>query len=248
MGNNVQNSELLIIADEDIVYGIEHGYYPDFSRNLRNGSLVICPIGSNYSKYKLTKPPVGNGMDFYIWNPSAGNYLSMWDSDLANTLVKEKSFAVKEALVYMGAKDIVLVEETGNQENISTKVQNNIGVKTVTVDFDFDYISNISVNVKSVIESHDPNRVAKPYEVVLDFLQRHGLVDDASLMMLLERLRIEGEIHGIEKYTVSYLNEVQNAIDIAANINVKLFNDKLDFSHAKKVVHTMSKTLEINFG
>lgn len=254
MQNNIQKPVLLVIGDNDLVYGIEHGFYPKFLQNINKKALKVLSIDNHNCEYNLTKSPVGDGMDFYVWNPSAGNYLSMWDSALADILISDKSFAIKEALVYMGAKDIVLSEETVKKQSIFTKIGNffgindKVGIELANVDFGLKHSKEVTREIRSTIESHDINRKAKSYNEVLEFLCEHGLTNDASLMMLLDRLKKDGEIRGTEKYTVSYLEEVQNALDIAASINFKLFNDKLDFSRKKNIVHTMSKTLEINFG
>jgi len=61
-------------------------------------------------------------------------------------------------------------------------------------------------------------------------------------------LKEDGQLHGTEKYEVTYLSEIKNALNIAANVNYQLFNDTLDFSKEHNHVHTISKTLEINFG
>lgn len=240
--------ELLIIADKDTLYGIEHHYYDDISRAIENGALAVSTIKDYPNKYTLSKHPVGNGMDCYVWNPSANAYLYLLSGDVLSTLINDKSFAIKEALVRMGAKDITLVEQTTDKDHVKTDVHNNFSCQMANADISGNFEGDNVVDIKSEVESHDPNRVAKPYEQVRDFMLTHGLCSDAKLMMLLDRLKQDGELHGTERYTVTYLGEIKSALNIAATIDYKLFNDKLDFSHEHNHVQTISKTLEINFG
>lgn len=248
MENNIYTPELLIVANEELSYGISHGYYPDFTQAIQNGSLEVCPINQLDNKYKLSKRPIGDGKDFYLWNPSADSYLSLCDSDLLTTLINDKSFAIKEALVRMGAKDIVLKEESLENASQSSSGHNKADIEIASADLKIDYSRALTLEIKSAIESHDPNRTPKDPTLVERFILAHGLANDAKLAMLLNRLKEDGELHGTEKYVVTYFNEIKSALNIAANINYKLFNNSLDFSQEHNHVSTISKSLEINFG
>ena len=233
-------------SEGDLKNGIKFGYYPELKVPIENGSLaVITPKESK--KYRLMTPPVGNGMDFYVSNPSSQNYLSLWDTETPRILVSDKSFAVKEALVWMGAKDIVLVQNAVNTDNSNLDLKNQAELKLANVDVNANYESIMSFNLKSSIESHDANRTPKPAERVAEFMKLHGLWNDVSLLMLLSRLKEDGELHGTETYEVVFLSEIQNALNVAANINYKLFNDTLDFSKKHNHIKTISKTIQINF-
>lgn len=234
-------------SDGDLKNGIKLGYYPELLPPIENGSLmVITPKESK--KYRLLTPPVGNGMDFYVSNPSSQNYLSLWDSETLRILISDKSFAVKEALVWMGAKDIVLVQNAVDTDITNIDFKNQVGLKLANVDVNADYSSSMTFNLKSSIESHDVNRRPKPAEKVADFMNLHGLGNDVSLLMLLNRLKEDGELHGSEIYEIVFLSEMQNALNVAANINYKLFNDTLDFSKKHNHIKTISRTIKINFG
>lgn len=246
MTNHQMKPELLIVANEELSYGMKHGYYPDFLHNIKSGNLDVLSM-EEATQENLSKRPMGNGMDFYIYNPYFDQYISMWDSDILNKLVSDKSYAIKETLVRMGAKDIILKEETSDSESTHYNIQNKTSLELANADVSIDYDYSSSVNLKSYIESHDVNRIPKEYLKVKEFMIKHGLWGDAKLRLLLERLKEDGQLSGTEKYEVTYLSEIKNALNIAANINYKLFNDTLDFSRTHNHVHTISKTLEINF-
>lgn len=248
----VEKPSLLIIADDDLSYGIEKGYYPDLSKAINLNNLAVYPL-SNVPSLKqkdicLSEKPIGDGEDVYLRNPYADCYVSMKDADILNTFVETKSYAIKEALVKMGAKDIVLKESVHDKNSSRYEVQNEMGVKLLKAEINGKYSNELTVDLKSIIESHDPNRKPKTYPEVMNFLANHGLSSDTRLLLLAERLKGDGKITGIEKYEVTYCSEIASALKIAASIDYKLFSDKLDFSSEHNHVHIIKKSLEIDFG
>lgn len=242
---------LLIVdnTDGDIKNGIRLGYYPDYLKQVEDGRLTVITPGEA-KEYSLKTQPVGDGKDFYVGNPSAQNYVSMLGKDLMQTLIVDKSFAVKEALVWLGAKDITLKSEEKEVDvtnmTLGVKPQNILAGLVASLK-----VSNTNkktIKITSYIESHDPSRRPKSPEKVRDFLFSHGLENDTSMMMLLERLKEDGELHGIEKYAITYLSEAENALNVAASINYSMFNVGLDFSRKHNHVRSIVKEVEINFG
>lgn len=172
----------------------------------------------------------------------------MKDSDLLNTFVETKSYAIKEALVLMGAKDIVMKESVHDKDSQNYESNNRMGYNIAKAEINGKCINEISVDMMSTIESHDPNRKPKSYKKIVDFMNGHGLASDSKLRLLCERLKSDGKISGIEKYEISYCSEIAQAINIAAKIDYKLFSANLDFSSEHNHVHIIKKSLEINFG
>jgi hypothetical protein len=246
-------SKLLIIADDDLSYGIEKGYYPDLSNAISLDNISVFSLGDvealgNKDIY-LSARPIGDGEDIYVRNPYANCYIPIKDTDLLNTFVQDKSHAIKEVLVKMGAKDIVMTESVHDNDSHRYDGNNNMGMKKMAkAEINGRFVNDISIDMKSCIESHDPNRKPKSYEEVIEFMKTHGLASDAKLNILCERLKSDGKISGIEKYEVTYCSEITSALTIAASIDYKMFSDNLNFSREHNHVHTISKILEINFG
>lgn len=247
-----EKPSLLIIADDDLSYGIDKGYYSDLSNAIKLNNLAVYPLDKVPSltdkDIRLSEKPIGDGEDVYLRNPYANNYVSMKNSDILNTFIETKSYAIKEALVKMGAKDIVLKESVHDKNTSRYEVNNEMGINVVKAQINGNYLSEIAVDMKSSIESHDPNRKPKPYQEVVNFMVSHGLSNDSKLLLLAERLKTDGRISGIEKYEVTYCSEIANALKIAASIDYKMFSDNLDFSVEHNHVHIIKKSLEINFG
>lgn len=245
-------SSLLIIADDDLSYGINQGYYPDMTKAIDLGNLTVYPLSDVHNlkdhDIHLTAQPMGEGEDVYFRNPYANCYVSMKDSDLLNTFVETKSYAIKEALVLMGAKDIVMKESVHDKDSQNYGSNNRMGNNIAKAEINGKCVNEISVDMMSTIESHDPNRKSKSYKEIVDFMNSHGLASDSKLRLLCERLKSDGKISGIEKYEISYCSEIAQAINIAAKIDYKLFSANLDFSSEHNHVHIIKKSLEINFG
>lgn len=245
-------SSLLIIADDDLSYGINQGYYLDMTKAIDLGNLTVCPLSNvdNLIEHDihLSAQPIGDGEDVYFRNPYTNCYVSMKDSDLLNTFVETKSYAIKEALVLMGAKDIVMKESVHDKDSQNYESNNRMGYNIAKAEINGKCVNGISVDMMSTIESHDPNRKPKSYKEIVDFMNSHGLASDSKLRLLCERLKSDGKISGIEKYEISYCSEIAQAINIAAKIDYKLFSANLDFSSEHNHVHIIKKSLEINFG
>ena len=147
----------------------------------------------------------------------------------------------------MGAKDIVLVENITTQDtdksSLDAEAEAGAGKGTLHVD-----MSRLAkVDIKTKIESHDPNRRPKSIEKVDDYLLEHGLADETKLTTLADRLREDGCLHGTERYTVTYLNEIEFALNVLVGFDYKVFSSSLDFSRARKHLHTIERVLDITF-
>lgn len=216
-------SSLLIIADDDLSYGINQGYYPDMTKAIDLGNLTVYPLSDVHNlkdhDIHLTAQPMGEGEDVYFRNPYDNCYVSMKDSDLLNTFVETKSYAIKEALVLMGAKDIVMKESVHDKDSQNYESNNRMGNNIAKAEINGKCVNEISVDMMSTIESHDPNRKSKSYKEIVDFMNSHGLASDSKLRLLCERLKSDGKISGIEKYEISYCSEIAQAINIAAKID-----------------------------
>ena len=172
-------SSLLIIADDDLSYGINQGYYPDMTKAIDLGNLTVCPLSNvdNLIEHDihLSARPIGYG-EVYFRNPYTNCYVSMKDSDLLNTFVETKSYAIKEALVLMGAKDIVMKESVHDKDSQNYESNNRMGYNIAKAEINGKCINEISVDMMSTIESHDPNRKPKSYKKIVDFIDRKSVV------------------------------------------------------------------------
>ena len=244
----MQLADVLIFADEDKVYGIKKAYYPDIKRAVDSGCLLVLPYdGWHDAGLRLKSKPRCNGEDVYIRNPYSNCFIPVSDAEILDSFISDKSLVIKEALVWMGAKDIVLdesVKNVGSQKG-ALKADATVGVGKGSLNVNMERLE--LVNIRSLIESHDSDRKPKSIEKVEEFLQEHGLANETKLTLLADRLREEGKLSGQEKYTVTYLNEVQFALGVLAGIDYKVFSGNLDFSRENVHLHSIDKVLTITF-
>lgn len=244
-----QRSQLLIFADEDIINGMNYGYYDELEKRVNRGEIKIANI-SDVEKHPInpqTKPN-GNGADIYVWNAYDCRYESVFNPDIVNVFVRSKSRAVKEALEMMGAKHILLKSSKGFEEKSSTKGEMNINAPLkAKFSISGKKADQLNVNIKEEIETFNYN-TPKKYDEIKAYMSVHGLMDDQQLLSYLEKIEKDGELHKKEKYTLTYLSEVQSAINILSNMQCKIFNGNIDFSAETTYVSTQTESLEIDFG
>lgn len=239
--------KVLLFAEDEYVYGVELGYYPEIKKQTDLNNLKVEYM-KNRSKYILDTDPIGDGSDLYFLNKYSGIYRKSIDSDLLNKFIDDQSHAVKESLIKLGAKHIVIIEEQNNAEKSNTRFSAGGGGVKVGGEVGVGWSWNKEVDIKTRIEySNDLNTARTPKDVET-FINEHGLGGDTKLRGLWDRLNETGDLTGTtEKYEVSYLSDVGNAIDIAVAINAVAFNAKLNFAREKQCTTIFKKVLEVTF-
>lgn len=243
--------DLLVITDDDIAYGVEKGYYPDLSKAVRDGNLKVIGYEEwqNNSEIQIKGKPLFNGEDVFILNPYSNCYIKASDNEILDLFCEDKSLVVKEALVKMGAKHIIIVDEVADKDTlrIDVKTEASSSGNAIGGSLNTSFSRIQSVDIKNCIESHDDNRIAKSPQEIQEFINTHGLIGDTKLKILCERLQSDGKLSGRESYTLTYLNEVDFALKILASIKYKVFSGSLDFSLEHNHIHKISKNLSIEF-
>ena len=245
-----QLSNVLIVADEDIANGIQKGYYPELTKKVEDGILTVIGYDSyqNIPEIQLLSKPLRNGEDVYILNPYTNKYILHSDNELLDKFCIDKAYAVKEALVRMGAKRIVVENEFKERDQHNTEGKTKVGVCSKgqgSLTTTFSRFSTI--NLESQLTSEDPDRIPKPYSDVKSFIENNGLSNDSRLGFLLNRMKEDGKLHGKEEYTLEYFNEVSFALNVLSTLNLSLFSSSLDFKLEHNHIHRISSKLSIEF-
>lgn len=243
-----QQSQVLLFADEDFIGGLNRPttYYPEVKKQVELGNLIVADLLSA-KNYTLDVPPIGDGSDLYLLNKYNGSYLKATNGDLLNKLIDDQSFAVKEALIYLGAKHIVIKESTSDVEKKEIDANANGGKNSLEIKANAHITWNLSVDIKTKIEFKDDQNRASDHQFARDWCHKHGLKGDTKIEMWLDRLEKKGSLSGTESYTVTYLSEVENAINVSLAINAKIFSSKLDFNSLHSHKYKKEKTLTVIF-
>lgn len=241
---------ILVITDADKSYAVNHGFYNELEKPIKNNQVKVISY-DNIQDVGLScfGDFTYDGKDIFILNPYSDVYVKISNDDLFNNFLLGKSLAVKEVLVSMGAKRITVKD--GIKDVIESKMDSNVdipGVNGVKGSINAKYNGINSFDVQSVIESYDPNRKPKSYLEVKSCIDSHGLSNDLSLHLLLERLKQDGVLSGSEKYSFKCLQEIKTAVEFLASLNVNhVFSSSLHFSLEQNHIHEVSRDLFIEF-
>ena len=243
---------ILVITDADKSYGVNHGFYKELEKPIKNNQVKVISydniqdVGLSYSG-DFTY----DGKDIFILNPYSDVYVKISNDDLFNRFLLGKSLAVKEVLVSMGAKRITVKDGIKDVDKIESKMDSNVeipGVNGVKGSINAKYNGINSFDVQSVIESYDPNRKPKSYLEVKAYIDSHGLSNDQSLHLLLERLEQDCVLSGSEKYSFKCLQEIKTAMEFLSSLNINhVFSSSLYFSLEHNHIHEVSRDLFIEF-
>lgn len=244
--------QILIFVDDDFQYGLEQGMYPDLANKTKFGIVQVEKLSSyKDGLWNVNTPPFG-GKDIYFLNPYTEQYQAVGnvmedETSLTMKLVTDKATVIKEAFVRMGAKSVVVEDSITDTE--SSKEHGDFSGDNPTIDLgaSFEHEKELSVKIKSTIESHDPERKPKPYEEVKDYVINHGLGNDAQITSLLNRLESDGKISGTEKYDCTFLSELKSSLEIAAHIETPLIHGSADFGNTKTHIHEITKKILLEF-
>lgn len=243
-----QQPQVLLFADEDFIGGLNRPttYYPEVKKQVELGNLIVADLLSA-KRYTLDVPPIGDGSDLYLFNKYNGSYLKATNGDLLNKLIDDQSIAIKEALIYLGAKHIVIKESTTDITKTDLDLNGETDAKALEIKANAHITWNLSVDIKTKIEYKDEQNKAVDYQTANDYCSKHGLKGDTKIKMWLDRLEKKGSLSGTESYTVTYLSEVENAINVSLAINAKIFSSKLDFNSLHSHKYKKEKTLTVIF-
>ncbi len=245
----MQKEALLIITDEDTRYGVEHGYYANtesIMKGIERRNMRVINYGEAES-LKLDGYPQEDGNDIYFLNPYSDRYIRITDNDLLVKMSLGKSLAIANTLIKMGAKHITIDEQVTSKKD--SRFQSEVGGSKEGIggSVGVNYHNAENGDFKKIIESHDPNRVAKTVKEVKQYVRSRGLEDDPSICFWLERFCSDGKLSGKESIVVTFLSEVQSDLKILAGMDLEVFNVKGSFIYEQVHINTFTKKLIVEF-
>ena len=244
--------EMLIVADEEFMYGVQNGYYPELKKVYNSPQTKICTYDETHSlDLQLATEPNLTGCTCYMLNRYAQKYMELTDPNLENSLISDQCIAVKELLVALGAKSIRLSREVEDVKEQSAEGELGVGYKVGEVKVGMGRDQVRRMNMKVLIESYDPQRLPKSVAAIENFLRKKGLQHESHLVCLVERLKNDDHqrLYGVEKMSLSFLSEVQDALKLIADINIGLFfNAYAEHETRLKQMHSFRECLEVDFG
>ena len=247
----MNESELLIVVNDTKASGIKKNYYPELTTLIKRGALTILSY-SEYEECRRTRSglrildkPLFNDEDVYMYNPYSRSYIKTTNQNLFMSFCVDKNIAVKEALLRMGAKLIrIKVEYSDNNTiNISGKINGKI------INTNADYNKLDVTKFITDIECKASNRIPmKDLNLIRTYLLDHGLGNDTLLNSFCESLEGGRNLSGREEdFHITYLNEVDSALEILSTIDSRYINASLDFTRNNNYIQQITMELHVEF-
>lgn len=221
-------AKILIVLDEELSQAVQLGYYPEITQLVNKGDCKVFSLEDFYRgniSAPLKQRPKGNGRDVYVRNPYTNVYECIYAplESLGICFVSDKSLALKEALVRMGAKRILMLKEDKASEKKHDSVSLGGSYKGVSGSVSMSLGSGYSNAVKKALEYSNPNNQPQNWEEAYDYIQNHGLIGESFITLLCDRLKTMGKLNGVERISVSYLNELSDSFGMTLGAGFKEF-------------------------
>lgn len=239
--------------DEDFLWGIQEGMYPELSTMIKAGQIEVANYAQVNSRMDIHT--IGNPNDFYILDPYTQQYkLVMVQGDklssikdMLTAMVTSKANAIKETLVRLGAKHTTVRNNTKHLNNNDVNGNVHGGKGPVKAELHTESTKELSITAESKLVSKDPNRKALSVESTKEYIYSHGLGCEPLLVGLWERYRDCGELTGVEDYEFTFLSEVKSSLSIAASVSTPSFNAGADINIKSNTIQEFSLTVHVNF-
>lgn len=245
--------KLLILADDELVAGAKRRYYKEYNDLLVSEDIDFITLSDakdlkENGELDSIANPKG---ELFVLNPYKQMYFSLEtnkESCLERDFVNDKSVAYKRALLNMGAKCVIVLDEVKDKKE--NKTHGGIGGNkngVVKGELVVDREKELSLNISSKLMSLDLSNMPEPLEKVKEYLVKTGLISDSVIKDLYEQLESERKVCGIHSMDICFLSELKSSIDIAAKVDLKAINAKLNVAHNSSHIHEITKRIRVFF-
>lgn len=211
----------LVLADEDFVYGVKKGYYPEYDaqRKIKNLEFVsLNEVIKNPETWQLDKTDKEEAV--FILDPYTQGYIRIDNNDLFTTVITDKAIAFQRALLNMGARCVILEKMINDAKKETTNVEANGGKKglfSAKGSVDYEKVQEIDLSAK--LCTLKKNNTPKSIESIKKHLLETGLMTDPVLKDLFYELNESGVINEFKKVEFEFKSELDTAINVAANMD-----------------------------
>ena len=243
-----KNSNLLVIVDEDYLYGLTHGYYPKDKETADQNSCLLISSRQAKNSYLIHHPKENN---IYYKNPYSDQYLDLNSSKTEDLLILSKCVALKEMLLMLGAYSAKVEDEVSHKDSIEKNIDGGASHPAAGAEVSYSSSSSQAINIKVSIEFGANNSPIKPIDDIKSYAQEHGLLYDNDSYLIvnpwIERIEQNRRFPDYERITISYLTEYEYALNIAAKLKVLSFGASFSFSEDKHHSHSFTKNILVNW-
>lgn len=245
-----QENRSLLVVDDDFAYGVKYGYYPQLQNDIDNGALNVMSIKDARETGSLCTVPSDDKENFYVYNPYVNdkNYVDLSDPNLEQNFGIAQCNAIKESLRRLGVKEVKInkVSEQYAEDAYHGNGRANKGPVggEVAVDYKRDKRFDFTLNIEMTDEKNQPSQ----YEDACNYIYSHGMANNPFLSEWLSVLKERHQITGRETINVSFFEEINKALDIAAKITTPAYSVNAGFNMNSKKINKLNIKLSVNFG
>lgn len=250
MENEKRAKYLLIDEDGFTKLAIESGLYPELTKELEHGDLMVAD--HNEAKNLLNQNAIESIEDngYYMLNPYCGNlrYELASSKGLELRYINDKMETVKNILIMMGAKSIKMVESEKSTSHQTHSGQIEFSVPKSQGGLSGRSDKNEVEKFFSKATYDDSQNKAIPCEDIEREIVRTGLTSVSFFGNCLNRLRSGNPLTGKHTMEYSSLGEVKKGFEIGAKLKVVRFKTEVDYQQLSEETHEFTTTLEVDFG
>ncbi len=242
--------ELLILADDAFVGGVNKGYYNEFSDQVLVGNLKFITIDeATKLRKKGELPNISNPEEeVFMLNPYTQKYFPLKEKDIERTILSDEAIAIKTALYMMGAHCIIISEDVKDLTKDNKNVKSGATYMGNGGNVDVKIKKELSVVLNTKVKVLDVNNKPQDIETIRTYLVSTGLMRNSIINSFFDTLCIKGELSSTEKIEIDFLSQLKSAVDVAANIDYGPLDANLNVSIGSIHIHKFSKSLTVYFG
>lgn len=242
---------LLLVADGDLEYGVNHGFYSEFRKDNVSVASIDAPDSLRQIPFHSSCPPRVNCL--YALDVYSGSYILIADEnqnevDSSDIFADTQAEALREALLLMGAKEISMGNMCETFRSASNDVHASGGNLIINADVNVNYSCDALARFSQKVIGRFPAN--KPVSVgeVESFINSHRLIGSVPMLSNLLSLMRRGGLDGAtQEITVDVFMERNTALDIAVGLNINALGFQTNFQRKTNTKTHCSKTFCVRF-
>ncbi|MDO4993844.1 MAG: hypothetical protein Q4E32_02440 [Bacteroidales bacterium] len=247
--------KILILADDDFVYGANENYYNEYNEQLTLGNLGfinLCEAKQLKEEGIIPSISKANG-EIFILNPYSQEYISESSPQIEETFIHEKAIAYQRALLLMGAQCVFLEEAVKDIDSNNVNVDVGGGIPRKKGQVEVDYNKELSIDLNTKIRHYDANNKPSSLDDIQKYLLKTSLIHDSTIKDCYEQLKLaaknggEARLTGIQHIDVDFTSELISSVDIAAKLDFGPLNINTDVSVKHRHLHSFHKMIRVYF-
>lgn len=246
-----QLKELLLVADGDLEYGVNHGFYSEFRKDNVSVVSIDAPDFLRQVPFHSSCPTRVNCL--YALDVYSNSYVLIADDnqnevDSSDIFADTQAEALRQALLMMGAKEISMGNTCDTTRSASNNVHASGGNLIVNADVNVDYSSDASARFSQKVVGRFPANKPVSVDEVERFINQRRLRGSMPMLSCFLDLMRRGCLEGAtQEITVDVFKERNTALDIAVGLNIKVLGFQTNFKRKTRQTDHVTKTFCVKF-